>query len=334
MGLMVTLQHTKKLDDGRYRYRRRYPEDVREALGWEFIRTSTDRLSDQAMHRWYLDRGTEFDLAVTSQRRLTGDPTATPMELCEASRERARELVAGVQGLDEDEARTVLAKSIAATYPEDPETGDRTGFSRVDAAMIVALMDPEAPCPPPTIEDAKRRYAQEKAGDPSTERGRKRRNDIDRVFRLVDKALGSRVKLPLTDLRDADAWAVRDHMLQRVKGGAGGETVKASSVRRELNVLSAAWKVAHKGFDLNRGAQAVNIFAGLSIPHGEVLSQQAERDPLPHAVLAAMWIKPPQVPGVRASSERCFPDAGRPRAAAGRPPCDRRSTWLTGQVGD
>ncbi|MDO9524931.1 MAG: tyrosine-type recombinase/integrase [Gemmobacter sp.] len=264
---------------------------MRANLGWEFIRTSADPLSDKAMHRWHLDREAEFDLSVTKQRRLTGDPTATPMELCEVSRERARDLLAGVKGLEEDEARAVLAESIAAAYPEDPETGDRTGFSRVDAAMILALIDPDAPCPPPNIEDAKRLYTKEKAGDASTERGRKRRNDIDRVFRLVDEALGNRVKLPLTDLRDADARAVRDHMLQRTKAGTGGETVKASSVRREMNVLSAAWKVALKGFDLNRGAQAVNIFAGLDIPQEEGQSQQSERDPLPHAVIAAMWTK-------------------------------------------
>ena len=276
MGLMVTLQHTKKLADGRYRYRRRYPEDARAALGWEFIRTSADPLSDKSMHRWHVDREAEFAHAVGRQRQLTGDPTATPMELFEASRERARDLLAGVHGLDDDEARELLAESTAANYPEDPETGERSGFSRVDAAMISALMEPDAPCPPPTVEDAKRLYIEEKAGDSSTERGRKRRNDIDRVFRLMDEALGNRVKLSLTELRDSDARLVRDHMLQRIKAGTGGETVKASSVRRELNVLSAAWKVALKGFDLNRGAQAVNIFAGLNIPQEESLSQQAE----------------------------------------------------------
>lgn len=74
MGLMVTLQHTKKLTDGRFRYRRRYPEDVREALGWEFIRTSADPLSDKAMHRWHLDREAELETLVAGQRRLSGDP--------------------------------------------------------------------------------------------------------------------------------------------------------------------------------------------------------------------------------------------------------------------
>ena len=291
MGLMVTLQHTKKLTDGRYRYRRRYPEDVREALGWEFIRTSADPLSDKAMHRWHLDREAEFETLVAGQRRLSGDPKATPMELQEIAKERAAAMLAGVHGLEEDEAREVLAESLAAKYPEDPDTGDRTGFSTVDKALINALMQPDAPSPAPTVADVKRLYTREKAGDPSTERGRKRRNDIDRVFRLVEEALGARAKLPLTALRDADARAVRDHMLSRTKTGKPGETVKASSVRRELNVLSAAWKIALKGFDLNQGAKAVNIFEGLNITQEEVQSQQAERDPLPHAVIAAMWTK-------------------------------------------
>ncbi len=45
MGLQVILKHTKKLPDGRYRYRRRFPENARAELGWEYIRTSETPLS-------------------------------------------------------------------------------------------------------------------------------------------------------------------------------------------------------------------------------------------------------------------------------------------------
>jgi integrase len=141
------------------------------------------------------------------------------------------------------------------------------------------------------LADVKRLYLSERVGDPTTERGRKNRNDTDRVFRLAEEALGERAKLPLTKLGDADARAVRDHMLKRVKVGKNGENVKASSVRRELNVLVSAWKVALKGFDLNKGAKAVNIFEGLSIPQEGAQSQQDERHPLPYPVIKAMWTK-------------------------------------------
>lgn len=46
MGLIVTLQHVTRLDDGRYRFRRRDPADVRDELGWECIRTSDAPLSE------------------------------------------------------------------------------------------------------------------------------------------------------------------------------------------------------------------------------------------------------------------------------------------------
>jgi integrase len=291
MGLMVTLQHTKKLDDGRYRYRRRYPEDVREALGWEFIRTSADPLSNKAMHRWHLDREAELETEVRTARRLSALTTATDRELYEAAQVRAGQLLEGVDGLDEDDARATLAEHIATDYPEDPETGDRVGIGRADAAIIAALMDPKLSAPEPTMADAKRLYLSERVGNTTTERGRKNRSDTDRVFRLAEDALGDRAKLPLSKLADADARAVRDHMLKRTKAGKNGETIKASSVRRELNVLASAWKVALKGFDLNKGARAVNIFEGLNILQEGAQSQQDERDPLPYPVIEAMWIK-------------------------------------------
>lgn len=291
MGLMVTLQHVTKLADGRYRFRRRFPVDVREGVGWEFIRTSDAPLSDVRLLRWHSEQQAEFGKLVAGQRALTGDPTGTPMELHKASRDRALALLEGVKGIDEDEARSILAEMTVAKYPEDPESGSRIGLSRVDAAMVNALMNPSAKSPLPTIDDAKRLYLQEKVGDPSTERGRKNRNDVDRVFRLMKEALGERARRPLTVWTDADAREVRDHMMQRTKAGAGGAMVKPSSVRRELNVLASVWKVALKGFDLNKGMQAVNIFAGMNIPQEGNWSEKDGRDPLPHPVIAAMWHK-------------------------------------------
>lgn len=144
--------------------------------------------------------------------------------------------------------------------------------------MVNALMNPGAKSPMPTIDDAKRLYLQEKVGDPSTERGRKKRNDVDRVFRLMKEALGERARRPLAFWTDADARDVRDHMMQRTKAGAGGAMVKPSSVRRELNVLASVWKEALKGFDLNKGMQAVNIFAGMNIPQEGNWSEKDGRD--------------------------------------------------------
>jgi integrase len=291
LGLKIILKHTKKLGDGRYRYRRRFPENVRADLGWEFIRTSATPLSERALLRWYHDLEAEFDKAVDSIRSLSGSLSGSDREIFEASRERADLLLQGVTGLDDDDARALLAEAIASKYPLDPETGYPSDIARGDAAMISALMEPKAKTPEPTMADAKQLYMSENVGDPSTERGRKNRNDTDRVFRLAEEALGRRAQLPLTELGNADARAVRDHMLKRTKAGKSGETIKPSSVRRELNVLASAWKVALKGFDLTRDAKAINIFEGLHIPQEGAQSQQQERDPLPYSVIEAMWTK-------------------------------------------
>lgn len=291
MGLQVILKHTKKLPDGRFRYRRRFPENVRAELGWEYIRTSETPLSESSLLRWHSEREAEFDNKVGSTRRLSQATKVSDRELFEAARERARQLLHNVIGLDDEDARAMVAEGIASKYPLDPETGDPTNIAPADAAVISALMDPEAKTPEPTMADAKRLYLSENVGDPSTERGRKNRNDTDRVFRLAEEALGKRAKLPLTKLGQADARAVRDHMLKRTKAGKSGDTIKPSSVRRELNVLASAWKVALKGFDLNRNAQAINIFEGLNIPQEQAQSPQDERDPLPYPVIKAMWKK-------------------------------------------
>lgn len=237
MALKVTLMHSKKLDDGRYRYRRRFPENVRTELGWEFIRTSAEPLSDQIFLRWHQSREIEFAKAVRSARRFTSPMSLSNRELFDAAQDRADQLLQGIIGLDDDEARAVLAESFASKYPLDPETGDPIGIAKGNVAMISALMEPHASTPEPTMADAKKLYLSENVGDPTTERGRKNRNDTDRVFRLAEEALGDRANVPLTELGNADARAVRDHMLKRTKAGKAGETIKPSSVRRELNVL-------------------------------------------------------------------------------------------------
>lgn len=291
MGFMVILQHVKRLADGRYRYRRRFPQDVRAELGWEFINTSDSPLSEKALLSWFQQREAEFQAKVAARRNLTVADDATEVDLFKAARVKAREMLEGIVGIDEDDARAVLAENIAAGYPEDPETGDVWGMKKADAALIKALMSPNAAGPEPKLADVKKLYLDEKVGDPNTERGRKNRNDTDRVFRLAEEALGDRARLPLTELGHADARAVRDHMLQRTKTGTVGKTVKPSSVRRELNVLASAWKVALKGFDLNRGSKAINIFEGMNIPQEDTQSQRDERHPLPYPVISAMWVK-------------------------------------------
>lgn len=93
LGLMVILKHTKILDDGRCRYRRRFPENVRADLGWEFIRTSDGPLSERSLLRWYQDREADFEAAVKSARLLSASVTLSDKELFDAARERANQLL-------------------------------------------------------------------------------------------------------------------------------------------------------------------------------------------------------------------------------------------------
>ncbi|MFM7446304.1 MAG: hypothetical protein ACKO2N_20820, partial [Tabrizicola sp.] len=82
--------------------------------------------------RWVSGLYERWDKAVAAQRALDAAEVGTPREQWEAGLVRAATLVSGVRGADEDDARALVAESILARYPEDPEDGSPLGVSPQD----------------------------------------------------------------------------------------------------------------------------------------------------------------------------------------------------------
>jgi integrase len=284
MGVCLNLKYVKDLGGGKYQFRKPYPPSLRAALGQQLKVTHTVR-SDAELLRWWSALVAQWDKTVAAQRRLDAAPEGTKLEMWRDSAMRAAQLLDGVQGLDDDQAREVLAEHIAAKYPTDVEGVGPVGITAQDASLLAALTKPTTTPPEPTLRDALALYLKEQVGeDAKGRRGRGTRGGVERVFGYAYKALGTRADAPLTELGAADGRAVRDLMLSRVK--TTGEKVSPASVRRELNTLTAALKIAIHGFDLEKGDRAKNIFKGLKIA-GESDAKESElRTSLPPLILA------------------------------------------------
>ncbi|WP_150132723.1 hypothetical protein [Neorhizobium sp. SOG26] len=124
----------------------------------------------------------------------------------------------------------------------------------------------------PTLEDAKQFYINEKVSGTEFAQ-KKRKNRLEALMRTVKAALGDVPCLP--DWTVDDAYKVRDYMLN--KG-----TLKASSVRRELNDLKGIFSL----YKEKKLRSMDNPFSGLDLPKSAVSDKDA-REPLPANVLNA-----------------------------------------------
>lgn len=283
MGICVKLNNLKDLGGGKYEFRKPYPPSLRADLGQQLRERGTFR-NDKDLVRWHTSLTDRWEKTVAAQRALKSMPTATARQQWAAALVRADSLAAGAVGLEADEARAIVADTILARYSEDPEDGEPIGVSAEDSVTVNALRNPDAPPPEPTLRDAMMEYLKERVGDTKGRRGRNSAGSVERVFSYAFEALGNRADAPLSTLGNADGLRVRDFMLER--GRQGGGKVKPSSVRRELNSLSAAMALAIKNFDLE--LKAKNIFKRIEIP-GLADDDEADmRDPLPVAVIAGI----------------------------------------------
>lgn len=282
MGVSVKLKNVTDIGEGKYQFRKPYPPSLRASLGTQ-LRVTETCLTEKALLRWYAQMGERWEKSVAAERALRMAPKGTPREQWAAGLARAKVLVSGVTGLDEDEARSIVADTILARYAEDPEDGEPVGVSPEDTYTVNALRAPNAPAPEATLRDAMKVYIKERVGSKTGRRGRNSLGSVGRVFDYAFQALGKRADLPLSRLGYADGIKVRDFMLAREKKGGGA--IKSASVRREMNVLASALKMTIKQLDLEKSAK--NIFEAVEISG----SQEAEaelRDPLPPTVLAAI----------------------------------------------
>ncbi len=151
-----------------------------------------------------------------------------------------------------------------------------------------ALVEPKVKMPEPTLEDARRLYVKEKLGGGTDPQHAKALERLEKVLKRASAA-GLKGDRLLSDIDRETAKAVRDAMLKTEK--AGGGTIKADSVRRDLAMLQSIITYAIKDFGLK--GKVENQFAGLTIPglkggNHEGKADWEARDPLPEEVIARL----------------------------------------------
>jgi len=225
-----------------YRYRRKVPAALQEAMGKIEIVIPLGKTEVEAVRRWpHAHKEAERRLvealrAAESPGALTvGVTNKTPLERFKWANDHIVSL-----GLDRDwsgqgapddteaMARDVIAENIVAKYPLDDE-GYAEGVSATDRAVLRALAFGAGAKPPAaTLEDARKFYLTEKVKGGHDEVKKTQR--IDRAVDHIRKALGR--DPAISSLTRADARGVRDHMLKDAE-------MKPATVHRYMNDIRA-----------------------------------------------------------------------------------------------
>lgn len=259
MGLKVTLKYLKALGQGRYEFRRRVPESVKATIGKGEFKRVIEAKTDAELFRLHGLVLVEYDKLVRSAGQGF-DPSASDRANFEDALKRADRLVSCVVGLDEDEARAVVAEGIAAAYPADPDDGSPLGVSEQDATLLRALMSPVKAKPGYSLADARDLYLKEKIGEGKDSRRHNARLRLARVMARAAEA-GLPASTPLVDLKRQHARDIRDLMLSQDKQGGG--KVSPASVLRDIGMLKAVITRGLLEFDLRKTVD--NPFDNLDI---------------------------------------------------------------------
>jgi len=255
---------------GRKRFRRRYPKATSKALGEDFFQVPMKAREGAALVAEQERLVAAFEKIVAKSRESAGQ--VSKKERWEDALKEAEAMLSAIKGgLSEDDRREVLADEL-----------HRIG---ADPVLVKAVAAPQSDAPPVTMLDAKEMYRRERMNGAD---GRNQKNRLERVCKRLEASLGPLDKLPLVKLKREHGRKLRDHMLQAPAKGKKGRLLSPSSVRRELDMISAMTKLAITEFDLQ--GQLVNPFEGLSVGKVDEAPQTEweRRDPLPDEVLFEM----------------------------------------------
>lgn len=278
MDVSVVSRYLEQLGEGRWEYRRRFPESARQVLGKSEFKRVVIAGGPAELVRQHARVDAEFDRAVkAASKGVTEKGLLSPRAEWLLAQSRADELLKGVSGVaDEDEAREILADSLPAS----------------EGAIIRTVLDPGGLPPEYTLQDARNLYLTDYLKGAEGATGRQSKIGLDRVFGRVAEALGNRSKVALVDLRREDACKVRDFMLASSSKKGGGQ-LSPASVRRELNQIKAVVNYALREFDLI--GKAVNPFKKLKVTgetgSGPTETEGQKRLPLPANVIKAIRVR-------------------------------------------
>ncbi|MBD9373202.1 tyrosine-type recombinase/integrase [Rhizobium sp. ARZ01] len=279
MGLVLQYVQEPKGVRGIYRYRRRVPAELKPFIGKSELVASLGQSKPEALKRYPATHAAfERELEIASKALAREKRKQSPNDRTRLV--RYGELMDEIRALgidspetaaqDEDEAfqREIIAESIAARYPEDPETGYPLITNPDDVLKVQALMGAAPAKPAPTLEDAKRVYVAEKLDGTDFE-FRKKLRRVERIIEAVNAALDP---VPTLDRWTREtAKKVRDHYI------AAG--LKPASVKRELNTLKGMITC----YITEKEASFTNPFSKLELPKS-VEAASESRYPIPDVI--------------------------------------------------
>jgi integrase len=280
----MLLKHTQARG-GRTVYRRRITKDeLKRVLGKGEIVLPLGR-TDAEVRRNYDSIHTKVEAILATAwdeargiKRPPQSPTAR--ELFQQATTRMQELLGtnpyrdnqgGVDDVDDWVARSVITDEIARRYREDPETGLPIGVSREDTELVRVLMSDAPRQPPVTVEDAKRRYLDDKFAliEPGPLERKKHEQRAERAIGFITKALG----------RVPTVVSIKREEARRVQAFMREQVLSKATVDRYLNDVRAIIHHAIAEFDELHGT--INQFTGLPDlaggRNGGVLPQEEAR---------------------------------------------------------
>lgn len=246
MAITMKLKHLVPVKNGSIKFKRRLPVDVFRASGKEFIEI-TMKNSDTTtvnFHKEYEVLMREWKAFVDAYRTRKTSDVRTPEERYKDALRQRTELLTGVRGLDQWEARDLILEKLG---------------SELDPLVRSVLINPEAGPPPFTLEDARNKYVRDKgiAGNI------KKMQRLDRAFERLAQAGLVAEELALVDLKKAHGQAWLD-ALKEYRNENTGKPYAIDTMQRMTTDLKAVVNHAISFVDFDK--LVTNPFMKLPFP--------------------------------------------------------------------
>lgn len=221
MAITMKLKHLLALKNGSIKFRRRLPVDVFQASGKQFFEI-TMKNSDTAtvnFHKEYEALMREWQALVATYKTRKYVDVRTPEERYKDALRQRTELLTGVTGLDEGDARDLILEQIG---------------SKMDPLVRSVLINPEAGPPKFTLEDARNKYVKDKGIAANI----KKMQRLDRAFERLTQAGLIAKELALVDLRKVHGQAWLD-ALKAYRNENTGKPYAVDTMQRMTTDLKA-----------------------------------------------------------------------------------------------
>jgi integrase len=281
MVLVIRLKYVQELSRGRKRFRRRYLAAVRDKFETDNFQVDMKAKEGAAFLSEYamLMRAFDAEVAKASRTAEELENLSDHVKWSEALKD-ADKLVRGASGFD--------GNNDDDTYDPEVETrrlvAEQIKEAGGDPLLFKALVQPHAPAPELTLQDAKDFYVKEFQDGAS-------KTDVEGLERICTRWISFKGPLKQFPLRSLKRSVARDFVayLQAVPALGRNKPLKTRTIERELQRFSVMISRTLEEHDLD--GQITNPFKNLRIKDkaGRVgKSSHADREPLPVEVILQM----------------------------------------------